>query len=146
MPRPRRIAAARPEPGIFTDEMGAADAAVFETEEEFLAGSRERLRRFRATGEVAARATVSFSSVAALLDVLTPRRHALIEAVKQRGRFDSIEALANALQRDRAAVSRDLKALVAAGLLQVNAAVAPGHGRRAEISPVAERLTVEFDL
>jgi hypothetical protein len=43
-------------------------------------------------------------------------------------------------------VSRDLKALAEAGLLQIREAVSPGHGKRTEIAPVARRLHVELVL
>jgi predicted transcriptional regulator len=146
MPRNRRTARPEVEAGVLTDELAPAEVATLESEDDFLARSRERVKAFQAGKPVATKATVSFASVAALLDVLTPKRYALIEAVKARGKFDTIEALAADLHRDRAAVSRDLKALVAAGLLQMHEAVAPGHGRRAEITPVARKLTVEFSL
>jgi predicted transcriptional regulator len=146
MPRNRRTTRPEAEPGVFTEELAPATVAVFEPDEDFLARSRERVKAFQAGKAVAPKATVSFASAAALLDVLTPKRYALIEAVKARGKFDTIEALAADLQRDRAAVSRDLKALVAAGLLQMHEAIAPGHGRRTEITPVARKLTVELSL
>jgi predicted transcriptional regulator len=90
--------------------------------------------------------TVTFASISALLAVLTPKRYALVEAVKAHGSFDSIEALATAVSRDRAAVSRDLKALTEAGLLRIQEAVLPGHGRRSTIAPVARHLKVELTI
>ena len=108
-----------------------------------IAKSLKDLRTGRRKAPVA---TVSFASVPALLAVLTPKRYVLIEAVKAHGSFDSIEALASVLHRDRGTVSRDLKALAEAGLLRVQEAVHAGHGRRSEISPVAQRLTVELTI
>lgn len=144
MARKRQTAVS--ERGIFTDDVRPAIHGVFQTEEQFLDGVRRDVNARRSGKRVKPIATVSFESVAALLRVLTPRRYALIEAVKERGSFDSIEQLAEAVERDRAAVSRDLKALTEAGLLQMHEAVLPGHGRRAEITPVARRLTVELAL
>ena len=91
-------------------------------------------------------ARVSFESVEALLTVLTPKRYALLETVKEKGRFESIEALAAELKRDRSTVSRDLRALADAGLISLREAVLPGHGIRSEIAPVARKLTVELFL
>jgi predicted transcriptional regulator len=91
-------------------------------------------------------ATVSFESVGALLTVLTPKRYALFEAVRQHGGFASIEALAAEVQRDRATVSRDIKALAGAGLLSLRETPSPGHGKRTEIAPAAEQLKVELVL
>lgn len=104
------------------------------------------MKESREGRSTAPRATVSFESVAALLTVLTPKRYALYEVVKGHGGFDSIEALAAELHRDRATVSRDLKALADAGLLLMREAVSPGHGRRTEIAPVADKLMLELVL
>lgn len=131
---------------IFTDESSLPTKAKIQTEEEFFQEAARELEEFRTGRRTPAIATVSFQSVAALLAVLTPKRYAIIETVKAHGRFDSIEALANELRRDRGTVSRDLKALTEAGLLQVQEAVHAGHGRRTEISSKAERLTVELTL
>lgn len=142
----RKAAAPVVEHGIFADELPPAYTATLQTEEDFFADTAKSLRDLRTGRRKAPVATVSFASVPALLAVLTPKRYALIEAVKTRGSFDSIEALASVLHRDRGTVSRDLKALAEAGLLRVQEAVHAGHGRRSEISPVAQRLTVELTI
>jgi predicted transcriptional regulator len=96
----------------------------------------DRLERRRAPSV----STVSFESVVALLAVLTSRRYELFQAVRQCGGFASIEALANHVQRPRATVSRDVRALSQAGLLVLSEATAPGRGKRAEIFPAAEQV------
>lgn len=142
----RKTAAPVVERGIFTDELPPANVATVQAEEDFFANAAKGLKDFRTGRRMTPVATVSFASVPALLEVLTPKRYALIEAVKSHGRFDSIEALASALQRDRGAVSRDLKALAEAGLLRVQEVVHPGHGRRSAISPVAQKISVELTI
>ena len=107
---------------------------------------RRDLRALRSGRRSTSVVTVSFASVPTLLSVLTPKRFELIQVVKKQGRFDSIEMLAAALERDRASVSRDLKALADAGLLRVEEVVHSGHGRRSEITTVAKRLIVELRI
>lgn len=134
------------ESNIGTDELPAAKTLTFQSENEFFAGAARRVREFKEGCRPKAVARVSFESVEALLTVLTPKRYAIIEAVKEKGHFESIEALADALKRDRSTVSRDLRALADAGLISLHEAVFPGHGRRSEIAPVARKLTVELSL
>lgn len=142
----RKTTVAVVERNIFTNELPAAKSLTFQSEEDFFAGAAKRVREFREGRRTRAVARVSFESVDALLAVLTPKRYALMETVKEKGRFESIEALADELQRDRGTVSRDLKALAEAGLILLHEAVLPGHGRRSEIAPVARKLRVELSL
>jgi predicted transcriptional regulator len=144
--KPGKTAAPVAEPKGLTGELRAAKSLAFQSEADFFAGAAKRVREFRAGRRTKAVARVSFESVEALLAVLTPKRYALMELVKQKGRFESIEALAGELGRDRGTVSRDLKALAEAGLILLHEAVLPGHGRRSEIAPVAKKLRVELSL
>lgn len=130
----------------FTNELPPPKTAKIQTEKAFFAEAANQMKDMRTGRRKQPVVTVNFESVAALLAVLTPKRNVLIEAVKERGRFDSIEMLAAALHRGRATVSRDVKALAEAGLLRVEKVILPGHGRRTEISPVARRLTVELTI
>ena len=66
--------------------------------------------------------------------------------MKKHGSFESIEALASTVHRDRATVSRDLRALAEAGLLQVQEAVLPGCGHRLTIAPAARQLRIELTI
>jgi predicted transcriptional regulator len=120
-----------------TDERPTAMYLTVQSEDDFFAGAAKRVREFRKGRRTRAVARVSFESVEVLLEVLTPRRYALMSAVKQKGSFDSIESLADELQRDRGTVSRDLKTLAEAGLISLRKTVLPGQGRRFEIAPVA---------
>lgn len=144
--RKRRTARPVAEPGTFTDELPPSGVVKFQSDEEFFKEAGRDLRAVRSGRRSTPVVTVSFASVPALLSVLTPKRFELIQAVKEQGRFDSIEMLAAALERDRASVSRDLKALADAGLLRVQEVVHSGHGRRSEITPVAKRLMVELSI
>lgn len=117
-----------------------------ESESEFFHRIRSTVRKQPQASGALTGITLSFQSASTLLAVLTPKRHALFEAVRKVGQFESIEALAQAVSRDRAAVSKDLKALADAGLLHVQDVTFPGHGRRTRISPSASRIRVELTL
>jgi predicted transcriptional regulator len=144
--RKRSAAKSVAEHGIFTDELPPPDGIKFQSEKDFFKEAGRDLRALRSGRRSTPVATVSFASVPALLSVLTLKRFELIQVVKKHGRFDSIEMLAATLGRDRASVSRDLKALAEAGLLRVQEVVHSGHGRRSEIAPVAKRLVVELTI
>jgi predicted transcriptional regulator len=142
----RKTSLALAESNIGSVDLPAATNVTFQSEKDFFAGAARRVREFKEGRRPRAVARVSFESVEALLAVLTPKRYALMKAVKKNGRFESIEALADELRRDRSTVSRDLRALADAGLILLHEAVHPGHGRRAEIAPVARKLRVELFL
>jgi len=142
----RKTVAPVAERGIFADELPPPKTVKIQTEEAFFAEAANQMKNLRTGRRKQPVASVSFESVAVFLAVLTPKRNVLIEAVKERTRFHSIEMLAAALHRGRATVSRDVRALVAAGLLRVEKVILPGHGRRTGISPVARRLTVELTI
>ena len=142
----RKTAAPVAEREIFTDELPPPKTAKIQTEDVFFAEAANQMKNLRTGRRKQPVASVSFESVAAFLAVLTPKRNVLIEAVKERGRFDSIEILAAALHRGRATVSRDVKALAEAGLLRVEKVILPEHGRRTEISPAASSMTVELTI
>ena len=140
----RKTAAPVAEREIFTDELPPPKTAKIQTEDVFFAEAANQMKNLRTGRRKQPVASVSFESVAVFLAVLSPKRNVLIEAVKERARFHSIEMLAAALHRGRATVSRDVRALVAAGLLRVREETSRGHGRSVEVSPVARRLTVEL--
>lgn len=141
----RKTAAPLPEPSVFVPDTPAVLARMG-SEAEFFARQQQAVQRARQGDLVEAVATITFESADAFLAVLTPKRYELVKIVKQQGPFESIEALAAAVHRNRASVSRDLKALAVAGLIRMRDSVFPGHGRRATITPVAHELKVELSL
>jgi predicted transcriptional regulator len=146
MTNKRKTAVPAVEAGIFTDERPTAMQLSVQSEDDFFAGAAKRVREFRKGRRTKAVARVSFESAEVLLAVLTPRRYALMSAVQQKGRFESIESLADEMQRDRGTVSRDLKALAKAGLISLCKTALPGQGRRFEIAPVARKLKIALSL
>lgn len=134
------------EPTIFTDELATTGTIQILSDEEFFAHAAKRAREISDGHPMQAMTNISFNSVQAFLNVMTPKRYELLQTVKEKGRFDSIELLAAQLRRDRGRVSKDVKALGDAGLLIVRDIVLAGHGRRSEITPIAKTLKVEFSM
>lgn len=131
---------------IFTDELGTPTNEGTQTEEAFFDSIRKNVRSRQAGKRTEPVATVSFESLSALLAVITPQRARLVEALTERGHFESIATLANALQRDRGTVSKDVKVLSDAGFLRVEVKSFPGHGKRSEIFPAARKVCLEFSF
>ena len=69
-----------------------------------------------------------------------------VETLKEKGHFESIATLADALQRDRGTVSKDVKVLSNAGFVRVEVRSFPGHGKRSEIFPAARKVRLELNL
>ena len=93
---------------------------------------------------VRAERRVTFETAEDLLAYLTPQRLRLIRMVRENPL--SISALATSLQRERGAVTRDVKALRTAGLLRVKRAVNPGHGAVQLVQARAKTLEVRATI
>jgi predicted transcriptional regulator len=87
---------------------------------------------------------ISFEDPAELLQLLTPARLALFQAIKDAP--GSITAIAERLHRNRRAVKRDLDALARYDLVMIEAKALPGHGRMKEVSIGAEHYRLEAQL
>jgi predicted transcriptional regulator len=87
---------------------------------------------------------VAFEDVQSLLHVLTEKRVALLQQLKEAPA--SISDLARKLSRDRSAVTRDVQVLESFGVLHVIEKPLPGHGRQKWVTPVARdiRLTAQL--
>ena len=134
------------EPTIFTDELATSASIKMLSDEEFFAHAAKRVREISAGHPMQATTNISFNSVQAFLNVMTPKRYELLKAVQEKGHFDSVDLLAAELGRDTEAVSEDVKALRDAGLIIVRDILLVGHGQRAEIMPIAKTLNVEFSM
>ena len=80
-------------------------------------------------------ATITFEEIGDLLHALSPARLELIQAVKSEP--GSITNLAQRLNRDRSAVTRDVELLRQLGILEVEDRPEPGHHRQKWVSPRA---------
>lgn len=74
---------------------------------------------------------------------LTRARIGVYRKVKEKDSI-SITALASSLKRPREAVSRDVTALNAVGLVKLRNVTNPGHGRVVMVSPAAKKIFVEL--
>jgi predicted transcriptional regulator len=125
---------------VFTDEPMRLQQVTHGTVEDALARTRDALKRATAGERLAPTKVLSFEDPQAFTELLTPKRYEVFIAVRKYKSFDSIQALSVVVKRDRAGVSRDVNALVKAGLLRITRKVFPGHGMRNAITPAAECL------
>ena len=134
------------EPTIFTEELGTPEFIGAQSEDDFFDSVRKNIDSRKNGQRKEAITTVSFESLSALLAVVTPQRARLVETLKEKGHFESIATLADALQRDRGTVSKDVKVLSNAGFVRVEVRSFPGHGKRSEIFPAARKVRLELNL
>ena len=103
-------------------------------EEDVLSQFAETYRALRAGRRVAPHDGVSFTSIEAARNFLTPARLALLRAVRRR-QPGSVYALAKMVGRDLKNVQQDLKILERHGLIKITRA--RGVGKRAVTVPTA---------
>ena len=87
---------------------------------------------------------VGFEDVESLLQLLSRKRVLLLRQLKEAP--GSITDLARKLQRDRSAVTRDVRLLERFGVVEVTEKPLAGHGRQKWITPVARDLRVTAAL
>lgn len=125
---------------VFTDEPMRVQKVVQGTASAAIGRARVALQRAAAGERLTPTKVLSFEDPAAFVELFTPKRYEVFVAVRKRKTFGSIQELSNFVKRDRAGVSRDVQALVKAGLLQITKKAFPGHGARNAITPAAEAL------
>ena len=102
--------------------------------EAFFCRGRELARLADAGEPIPELTVISFGDPAELLAVITPARIELLRAIREQP--DSITKLAQRVNRDRAAVARDIKLLASFGLVEAGEEINPGHGRYKIVKPV----------
>ena len=108
------------------------------TTEEYFARVREIAKQIN-SGEVPKpEFTLTFEDPGDMFAVMTPARLELFRAAKTDP--SSITAIAHRLHRDRSTVKRDVDILVAAGLLNIEEAPLPGHGRQKFVRATADTI------
>ena len=90
--------------------------------------------------------TIKYENLEDLLEYLTPKRVALFKAIKASAKPASITTMAHRLGRGRAAVKRDIDALRLLGIVDVEDATLPGHGRQKLVRPVAQKIVLSAML
>ena len=116
----------------------------FETTKAFLARARATARKADKGEEIQESLVVSMPPEE-LSRVVTSARLRLVAAVREGERL-SVSGLARRLERDRAAVKRDVDVLVRAGILRTKEASLPGHGRQMLVYPTAKQLRLLAEI
>ncbi len=114
------------------------------SEHDFFARGRRIAKLADAGKPVPKETVISFEDPSDLLKVLTAARLDLFRAVQEQP--DSITGIAARLHRDRSAVKRDVDQLAAAGLIEIESEVLPGHGHMKRVKAVASRFRLEAQL
>ncbi len=107
------------------------------TADEFFKRSLGRAQKLDRGEKLLPEMRVTFEDPAELMRALTVKRVDLIAAIRRQPA--GLSKLAQTLNRDRAAVDRDVKVLASLGLLKTVWEVNPGHGRRKIVQPLASR-------
>ena len=94
----------------------------------FFRRAREHTRKLDRGEPIAPEITVTFEDVRDMLRVLSAERVRLLRVAMEKA--VPVSDLANGLQRDTRAVSRDVDLLESFGLLRTRYEKNPGHGRR----------------
>jgi predicted transcriptional regulator len=100
-----------------------------------------RLDRHERIGTSDVATTITFEDIGDLLHALSPARLELIRMVKNEP--GSITGLAQRLNRDRSAVTRDVELLRQLGILEVEDRPEPGHHRQKWVSSRAPVMKLE---
>ena len=112
--------------------------------ENMMERSLERAQK-RTRGErVRPERRIMFEHPEDMVSFMTPHRIRLYREVKERPL--SVTDLAKALERNRSAVSRDIKALRERRLVKLTSTVNPGHGRVTLVSARAKRVELRAEL
>lgn len=83
---------------------------------------------------------ISFNSPEEMLAILTKTRRHLMTLLRKGD--VSITDIANLMQRDRAAVAKDIKVLEHYGLVTISNEVNPGHGQRKIVHAISKQPIV----
>ena len=115
-----------------------------ESFEEMAARKLLRAARLDVKAAIPAERRITFDRPQDMAAFLTAPRVQLLEAAMQQPR--SVTELASALQRNRSAVSRDIRALRERGMLVVNRRVNPGHGMVAIVKATATKFHLQAQI
>jgi len=77
--------------------------------------------------------------------IVTTARLRLVAVVRKSDQL-SVTGLARRLERDRAAVKRDVDVLVRVGILRTKESSLPGHGRQVLVLPAARQLRLLAEI
>ncbi|HEY3974479.1 MAG TPA: HTH domain-containing protein [Candidatus Sulfotelmatobacter sp.] len=109
---------------------------VTESTEEFFSRAREDARKLDRGRKLEPELVISFEDASEMMKVLSAQRLRLLRASKT---ATSVSLLAETLNRNARAVSRDIDLLESFGLLRTRYMPNPGHGRRRIVESSAKK-------
>ncbi|WP_419805797.1 helix-turn-helix domain-containing protein [Terriglobus sp.] len=115
-----------------------------ESFDEMAARKLERARKFDRGEAIVPERRISFERAEDMFAFLTGPRADVLRATIAKPR--SITELASALNRNRSAVSRDVRALREHGMVTVKRQVNPGHGQVAVVKAAAKRFELRAQI
>ena len=104
----------------------------------------ERARKLDRHEHVPAERRITFETPEDMAAFLTANRVTLLKAAIQKPR--SVTELAEALHRNRTAVSRDVRALKERGMLKLKKQPNPGHGQVQVVHAAAKHFNLRADI
>lgn len=108
------------------------------TTEEFFKRARDAARRADRGESFAGTLTLSFEDPRRMFAVMSAARRGLVQAVMARPM--TVAELTKTLKRERSAVTKDIKRLQEAGLVQTQQEPNPGHGVKMLVRATARRI------
>ena len=115
-----------------------------ESFDEMVERKLERARKLDRLEHVLAERRITFETPEDMASFLTANRVSLLKAAIQKPR--SVTELAEALQRNRTAVSRDVRALKEKGMLKLAKQPNPGHGQIQVVHAAAKHFNLRADI
>jgi predicted transcriptional regulator len=106
--------------------------------------SRERIRLRERGVRLESERVITFADPVMMVECFTAQRMRLVETARKKKL--SISALAEALGRNRGAVTRDVNKLKKFGLIRLREQVNPGHGIVQIVEPVAKKIEMRAEL
>jgi predicted transcriptional regulator len=111
--------------------------------EGFVSRAREHARKLDRGETWEPEVVISFADASEMMRVLSAERVRLLRASKK---AMPVSVLANALKRNKRAVSRDIDLLESFGLLRTRYVPNPGHGRRRIVEASAEKYQLTASI
>lgn len=88
---------------------------------------------------------IMFEDPEEMLQFLTPKKREVINAIRVHP-WSSITEISKFVQRNVSSVSRDINSMIQVGILEVEDAINPGHGKVRRVSVPFDNMTLQASL